>query len=77
MGPLSLEELIRSNIDSDTLVWKTGMEDWKPAKCFPELHSYIDIIKETEEHLSTQVKQVKPINDQLLNDGAEDIKDTL
>ena len=41
IGPLSLEELLHSNLDVGTLVWKTGMQDWKPARCFPEIQPYI------------------------------------
>lgn len=40
-GPLSLQEIHsiihRNNIDSQTLVWKVGMESWSPAISFSEL----------------------------------------
>lgn len=60
VGPLSLEELIHSNIDAETLVWKTGMKDWEPAKCFPELQSLIDITTGPDEQENSQEIQVKP-----------------
>lgn len=41
IGPLSLEILLQSKIAADTLVWKTGMSKWLPAKDFPELQSYL------------------------------------
>lgn len=41
IGPLSLEILLQSKIATDTLVWKTGMSKWMPAKDFPELQQYL------------------------------------
>lgn len=72
VGPLSLEELLHSNIDAETLVWKTGMKDWKQAKCFPELHSHIDMITGTEAYVSSPEKHEKPNEDQILNDRTEE-----
>lgn len=42
IGPLSLKTLLQKNINDDTLIWKVGMEDWKPAKCFSELDFHIN-----------------------------------
>lgn len=36
-GPFSLEELEQKEISKDTLVWKTGMPDWKCANDIEEL----------------------------------------
>lgn len=36
-GPMSLQDLINSNPSENTLVWKTGLEKWIPAKDMPEL----------------------------------------
>lgn len=41
VGPLSLKALVQANVNSDTLIWKVGMKNWKPARCFPEIQSYI------------------------------------
>ena len=35
VGPLSLKALVRANVNSITLIWKVGMKNWKPARCFP------------------------------------------
>ncbi|MDE5712269.1 MAG: GYF domain-containing protein [Muribaculaceae bacterium] len=36
-GPLSKEDLRLHNINSETLVWRTGMQDWTKASQLPEL----------------------------------------
>lgn len=39
-GPFSLVDLLLNpGLKPNTLVWKTGLPDWKPAKEFPELES--------------------------------------
>jgi hypothetical protein len=40
-GPYTLEELSNKNLKADTLVWREGLTEWKQAKEFPELHSFI------------------------------------
>ena len=43
IGPMSLVDLLlHPGLRPNTLVWKTGMPDWKPAKEFPELESKFD-----------------------------------
>lgn len=37
VGPLSLAQLQTAGIAPDTLVWKTGMAEWRPAQELPEL----------------------------------------
>lgn len=37
VGPLSLAQLQTASIAPDTLVWKTGMAEWRPAQELPEL----------------------------------------
>lgn len=36
-GPYSLEELGNKNINTNTLVWRTGFKNWTPVKDVPEL----------------------------------------
>lgn len=38
-GPMPVEAMA-SKIDSDTLVWRQGMENWLPAGSLPELAPY-------------------------------------
>ena len=40
-GPYTLEELSGKNINADTLVWREGLKEWKPAREFPELSNFI------------------------------------
>lgn len=40
-GPYQKEELLHKGIDGDTLVWCTGMTEWKKAREIPELDSII------------------------------------
>lgn len=46
VGPLALAELGRhiesGRVDRDTLVWKTGMDDWLPAGDVPEVRALFD-----------------------------------
>lgn len=48
-GPFSdneLEILVRQNIlTSETLVWKAGMSDWKPATQVPEINKLFFLFK--------------------------------
>lgn len=37
-GPYSIEEVKRLNINSTTMIWYSGMDDWKMAKELPELN---------------------------------------
>lgn len=37
VGPMSLMELRRIPLTPDTMVWHTGMADWRKAASFPEL----------------------------------------
>ena len=41
IGPITFEELIKSPINVETKVWKTGLPDWVKANELPELQSYI------------------------------------
>ncbi|HMQ86283.1 MAG TPA: DUF4339 domain-containing protein [Flavilitoribacter sp.] len=36
-GPFSLEELLSQEIRSNTLIWKSGWSNWKPASEVPEI----------------------------------------
>jgi hypothetical protein len=38
-GPFSLDQLISRGIKSDTLIWKKGLNEWKPARDVEELKS--------------------------------------
>lgn len=50
VGPLSLMEvLMNPALTADTLVWKTGMPDWKAAKEFQELSSKFESNNEPPE----------------------------
>lgn len=42
IGPITFEELIKSPINVETKVWKTGLPDWVKANELPELQSYIN-----------------------------------
>lgn len=48
-GPFSdneLESLVRNNIlTPETLVWKAGMSDWKPAAQIPEINKLFFLVK--------------------------------
>lgn len=44
-GPFTLDELRAHKIERDTLVWKEGMEDWKPAN---ELSDFADFFNLSE-----------------------------
>ncbi len=37
VGPMSLTELMRIPLTPETMVWHTGMADWRKAASFPEL----------------------------------------
>ncbi len=41
VGPISVNELIQKGLTAQTLVWKAGMENWKPAAEVPELASLL------------------------------------
>lgn len=41
-GPFTLEELAAVNLDTETFVWHTDLEDWKKANELPELADIID-----------------------------------
>ena len=36
-GPYPLEHLLRHGLRANTLVWRSGMSDWRPAQDLPEL----------------------------------------
>lgn len=42
-GPFTLKELQNHKIESDTLIWTEGMEDWKPAKDLPQISLLFDL----------------------------------
>ncbi len=42
-GPVSLEELMQLNIESKTLIWHEGLEDWKSADSIKELKSLFEL----------------------------------
>lgn len=48
VGPLSISELRilveRKQIDSDSLVWKTGQKSWSPVREFPEVYKEMLLI---------------------------------
>lgn len=39
IGPITIEELKKANINDETLVWFRGLEKWKKIKNIPELQS--------------------------------------
>lgn len=43
VGPLSLEQLLASDITLDTQVWHDGMEAWQPARELPELAAKLSV----------------------------------
>ena len=42
-GPFTLDELKNADIQSDTLMWSEGMEDWKPAGQMPQIALLFDL----------------------------------
>jgi hypothetical protein len=69
-GPLTLESLRNYNLEKNTLVWKEGLEDWKPAEDFEELQDLFlsipppipGVVEVSQPEVNIQKKVSKEIN---------------
>ena len=75
-GPFSLEEILKKEISPETLVWKTGMENWVKAEELPELSVLfqpIEVVTPEERIWYAMIngnRQVGPLSiTELINEG--------
>ena len=61
MGPVTLEQLLESQINGDTLIWKKGLTAWTPAKEVPEVAAMLaPTFQQPEPQVNSHPTETRP-----------------
>ena len=59
-GPFSQDQLVQKAISPETLVWKQGMADWKPAWKVEELRTVLEAVEANKPNSTNQQENQEP-----------------